>query len=286
MLDLYEKYSECYKLCDEGRAALLNAAQKICSDEKLCAQAMDIKNRLVNSPYNFEENGEFRVMDASFGAFVCTIAIEEMEKFYLSKGIPLEIFLATIGDLGIWINHHYNCFGEWGLSSFGWFRLHFQGKIFQLGRLQFEIARIDEILRPDTDAGLNLSFGDDFLDVHIPRGRRLDEQACFDSFEQAKVFFSQYLNEYEFKAFVCYTWLFDPCFKDLLPCDSNILKFQRMFNIYKYDKESYSGLKYIFNNVTKDNIADAPKDTALRKATAEHILNGGIMRKGAGYRMI
>ena len=130
---------------------------------------------------------------------------------------------------------------------------------------------------------MELKEGDPFLSVHIPRGGKIDEESCLDSFEKAKIFFPKYLN-YEFKAFGCFTWLFDPDFEKILPPESNILKFQKMFKIFNF-KEDYGGLEYVFVNIKKENIKEAPADTYLRKAVKEHILSGGIMCSGSGYRL-
>ena len=282
LFEKFEKYSEYYELCNEGRATLCEAAKRICDDEALRAEALELKNKLVNSKFDFKPNEEFKDKSAQFGAFVYTLAIEHMESWYNEKNIPREIFLDTISDLGVWINRHYNWFGEWGFSQFGWIILHLRGGIFKLGRIQFEPSKVWQV--PPEELRLNLQKGDPFLNVHIPRGGQLDEAAVLDSFEQAKVFFPKYFGQ-DYKVAGCFTWLFDPIFEKILPAGSNVVKFQRMFKIFTYD-ESYSGLDYLFINVTKDNIKDAPTDTSFRKAIVEHILSGGIMQSGGGYRLM
>jgi hypothetical protein len=209
LFEKFEKYFEYYELCEEGRTVLREAAKKICADEKLSAEALELKNKLADLSHEFKGDEEFKDKSVQFGAFVYTIAIEDMEKLYKEKNIPHDILKATIDDLSVWINRHYNWLGEWGFSQYGWLGLHLRGKIFKLGRLQLEPKEIWE--EPPEEFGLNLKKGDPFLSVHIPRGGRMDEEACLDSFEQAREFFPKYLN-YDFKAFGCFTWLFDPNF--------------------------------------------------------------------------
>ena len=284
LFEKFDKYAGYYELCEEGRAALRDAAREICADGKLSAKACELKGKLADLDYEFKGDDEFAGQSAQFGAFVYTLALEDMEKWYEAKAIPRDIFIATASDLSVWINRHKRWFGEWGFTQYGWLVLHVRGKIFKLGRLQFEPPK-PMWETPDEQFGLGLKEGDPFLSVHIPRGGRMDEQACLDSFEQAKSFFPKYLG-CEFKAFGCFTWLFDPDFEKLLPPDSNILKFQRMFKIIKHGDEDYSGLDYIFDNIKKEHIKDAPTDTSFRKAIVRHILAGGIMRGGSGYRLI
>ena len=288
LYEKFEKYLGYYDLCDEGRNALRESAKKICADENLCAEAQKIRKNLADSQYYFKPDVEFKDKSAQFGAFVYTLAIEEMEKLYREKNIPDDIFDDTINDLGVWINKHHEWTGEWGFSEYSWIIDHIRGNIFKLGRLQFEMAKVkfEEYDSPPDELKLAIKDGDPFLSVHIPRGGKLDEAACLESFERAKEIFPKYLN-FNFKAFGCFTWLFDPAFKKLLPPDSNIVKFQNLFPfLWVYDREAYWGLNYVFVNITKENIKDAPTDTFLRKKLVEHILSGGIMQSGGGYRLV
>ena len=280
----FEKYFEYYQLCDEGKKVLREAAKKICADENLCAEALSIKNKLADLSYDFNGDAEFKDKSAQFGAFVFTLAIEDMEKIYQEKNIPRDILLETINDLPVWINRNYEWYNEWGFTTYGWLILHIRGRIFKLGRLQFEPKTLKERdLAPVELLGLDLKEGDLILGIHVPRGGKLDEAACLESFERAKEFFPKYLN-YNFKAFSCFTWLFDPAFSQLLPPESNIIKFQNLFKRFP-GGESYGGLDYLFVNITKENIKDAPTDTYFRKKIVEHILSGGIMQWAGGYRM-
>ena len=285
LYEKFEKYFNYYDLCKEGRDSLRESAKKICGDENLLSEALRIKNKLVDSKDEFNSKEIFKDKSAQFGAFVYTLAIEDMEKFYKEKNISHDIFIDALTDWTEWINKHHDWTGEWGFSEYTWLIDHIRGNLFKLGRLQFEIAAIaEEWMLPPKESGLGLKIGDPFLSVHIQRGGKLYEKDCLESFDMAKEFFPKVLN-YDFKAFGCFTWLFDPSFENLLPPDSNILKFQKLFKIYPIH-ETYGGLNYMFVNITKENIKDAPTDTYFRKKLVEHILSGGIMQDGGGYRLV
>jgi len=285
LLEKYEKYSLYYPLCDEGRQVLREAAEKICADERIVAEALEFRAKLADisdEPEFRQIESELKGKPAQFVAFVYTLLIENMERIYEQKTIPCDIFDATIHEMSFWINQHYKLFGEWGLSDYE-FIAQLIGNTVMLGRLRFEMWHHVSETPPEVLA-LNLKEGDNFLDVHIPHGKHLKVANCLDSFERAKVFFPKYFD-YDFKAFGCETWLFDPALEKLLPPDSNIMKFQRMFEIYD-SYEDYDGLNYLFENITKENIKDAPTNTGLRRAIVEHILSGGIMQVGVGYRLV
>lgn len=277
----FEKYLGYYNLCEEGKNFLREAAKKICENASLAARAAEIKKKLADTALDLKWDEEFADSSPQFGAFVFTLAIEDMEKLYEEKNIAREVLLETIDDLGVWINRQRDWSGEWGFTQYGWLVLHLRAKIFKLGRLQFEPGKVT--VPPPEHLGLNLKKGDPILNVHIPRGGKLEQEACLDSFERAGRFFPEVLG-YEFAAFGCFTWMFDPAFEQLLPPDSNILKFQRMFSLFP-GEEAYWGLDYVFVNITKENIGEAPKDTYFRKKLVEHLLSGGKMHSGAGYRM-
>jgi len=284
VLETFEKYFMYYapSLCDEAREVLFESAKQICADEKLLAEALDIKNNLADASRDFKPDEEFKDKSAQFTAFVFTLAIEDMEKIYNAKNISHDILTDTISDLAVWINRHKNWTGEWGFSQPGWLILHIRGRIFKLGRLQFETSKMwDGVTLKSGDI---IHKGEDYLNIHIPRGGRMDEAACLESFERAKEFFPKVLN-YDFKAFGCHTWLFDPAFEKLLPPDSNILKFQRLFEIFP-GGEDFGGLDYVFINITKENIKDAPENTYFQKTLKEYILSGGIMQSAPGYRLV
>ena len=279
----FEKYFDYYDLCGEARKALRESAEKICACEASLADALKIKDRLADPAADFDPGAGFKDRTPQFCAFVFTLAIENMENLYNKKNIPRDVLTDTIGDLAVWINRNYEWYGEWGFAQPGWIIHHIRGNLFKLGRLQFEMAKVGDWNMPPEGLNLGIKKGDPFLSVHIPRGGKLEESACLDSFERAKLFFPQVLG-YDFKAFGCFTWLFDPAFEKLLPPESNIIKFQNLFIRFP-GRESYGGLDYVFVNITKENIQDAPTDTYFRKKLVGHILNGGIMQTGGGYRL-
>ena len=75
-----------------------------------------------------------------------------------------------------------------------------------------------------------LAPGDAILALHIPAGAPLDFNACRDSFQQAAAFYpSHFPNAPVPRAVTCGSWLFYPGLCDILPVESNIVRFQRAF---------------------------------------------------------
>ena len=115
--------------------------------------------------------------------------------------------METFYDITIWYKEGVKKEGVAGLVEERWLAIELRMKIFRLGRLQFE---------PDEDRHV--------LHVHIPDGEPQDDAACGDSFARAEE-----LVGTEYTIFDCESWLLSPKLQKLLKPDSNILKFQKVW---------------------------------------------------------
>ena len=76
-----------------------------------------------------------------------------------------------------------------------------------------------------------LREGDPVLALHIPAGEPLDYEACMESYRMAADFFPRHFCDTPPPlAITCSSWLFYPGLCDILPEDSNIVRFQRTFH--------------------------------------------------------
>ncbi len=78
-----------------------------------------------------------------FYVFPYLYRVPDVLAMYREKGLPENVALTTLKDLFLWIHEYRRQYGEWGVMELGWFMLHFNLRLFQLGRLQFELARFD-----------------------------------------------------------------------------------------------------------------------------------------------
>ena len=82
-------------------------------------------------------------------------------------------------------------------------------KLFRLGRLQFEPGVLEETLESKK---IKLPKGSRVLNVHIPAGKKMDYDACMESFKEAEKFFGD-----TYAAYMCDSWLLSPVLKEFLP---------------------------------------------------------------------
>jgi hypothetical protein len=114
-------------------------------------------------------------------AFVRTA--ERVAEWHASLGVPADITAASLGDVGRHLRLHKRVHGNFGLETWWWLINHFEGALFQLGRLQFLLREVREG-EPRQPHG-----GGWCLDVHIPDSGPLLPSLVDNSFAQAASFF-------------------------------------------------------------------------------------------------
>ena len=285
-------------------------------------------------------------------AFPILHHVEDIRTFYSKRGIPETYLRELMADLSRWIETYADrTRGLAGFAEVAWLREHISGRMFQIGRLQFqpstwhtpwtllrnargEFALIahggDKVAqngqfasclgvnpdgarniayeeRPDgffghralADGSLSLepeffpasewtrhiAPGEPTINIHIPSGSPLDPEACRASVRDAQVFFKTYLPDWPIahaKAMVTGTWLLYPDFQKILPKNSNIVEFQRLFLLFpmrSMDDHQFYERAFVpeGRSITRDKL-----HTRLQVALFDHISLGHIPLEGGG----
>jgi hypothetical protein len=130
------------------------------------------------------------------------------------------------------------------------------------------------VFLPRAEWQLALAPGDTVLEFHIPRKEPFSVDDCRDSLGRAVEFFSQQYPERPFKAGFCHTWFFSPQLQQILPPESNIVRFQREFYLFPWPGSPAFLWDYVFGEKVT-SLASAPRDTSLRRGVLDWLLNGG-----------
>ena len=195
-----------------------------------------------------------------------------------SKGISKDITVATLKDVNIWLDNYETQYGKLGLAEFCWLKYHYTGDLFRLGRLQFRIEKCLE----------GVPSGEVAIETHIPQGEPLKVDACLESFAMAKEFFKKFYPQYAPEYFMCDSWLLNPNLAKVLPEESNIVKFMRLWETFPFPADNNT---QVINRVfglgfKKENLPNAPETTSLQKAMKAYLLAGGEMNMAGGCRKI
>ena len=140
--------------------------------------------------------------------------------------------------------------GSPGLRKDWWVELAYSGRLVQLGRLQFELC-------------------DGYLNLHVPEeGGPLTPAAVDASLARARELFPQY-DEARITS-----WLLDPQLADLLGETSNIVRFQRRFEIVGAGDEDARVVEFVFHTLDA-RLDELPRETRLQRAIVDHLQSGG-----------
>jgi hypothetical protein len=213
-----------------------------------------------------------------FFVYVYLGALADVRRFHKQRGIPDEISWGTLSDLGRNLKRDRLLLGDGGLRTSGWLTLHFRGAIYELGRLQFNRMRVRAAHVADA-----FREGDAALGIHIPESGPLTPEACDDSLARAHTFFARHFPETPTRLALCTSWLLDPQLAEYLDPESNVMRFQRRFELVG---EGFDGdadvLRFVFHRIAP-NIDDLPQRTTLERAIVAHLRAGKHWRSRTGW---
>ncbi len=129
--------------------------------------------------------------------------------------------------------------------------------------------------------------GEPSIDIHIPKGAKIDYETCQAEFNRAREIFSKTFPEYDFKIFNISTWMLAPELPNILKPDSNILNFQKMFNTYPLHGKGVGVFGFVFNilaaSLDEIDYDTLSEDTSLMRGIKELYKSGGFIHEYGGH---
>lgn len=227
-----------------------------------------------------------------FWAYAYVAALPEVRRWHRERGVPDDISWATLADLGRHVADYRRRTGAVGFDAVRWMGLHFSGAIYALGRLQFNPYHLRTrpagplfwYEPPDPRAGEEgLRPGDPALGMHIPEAGPLTPEECDASVRAARAFFAARFPEHRFRVVTCTSWLLDDQLATRLPATSNIVRFQRRFELvpgaWDHDDDIF---QFVFHRPPSAIDSLTPR-TTLERAIVDHVRAGGTWRLRTGW---
>jgi hypothetical protein len=224
--------------------------------------------------------------------FVFLATAEAIHRWHARQGISDEISWATLADLGLNVARNRRRRGVSGLEFPTWLGLHWRGVLYALGRLQFNPFALrtgpaGPLFWYEGAAleAMSTAFqpGPPVLGVHVPAGSPLDPAACDASFQAAASFFPRFFPQHASRLAVCTSWLLDEQLADYLPAESNIVRFQRRFELVPGAREDDDGLfLWVFDRVPAALDELQPR-TELERTIVRHVRDGHHWRMRTGW---
>lgn len=202
---------------------------------------------------------------------------EALQERYAQHGISEKILLDTLSDIVRWCDEWSEIKGELYLGEIGWLSRSMNFYLFKIGRLQYCIHSVTEKF---TKFGLKM--GESFIGVHIPPTGPLKMEEVNKSLDMAREFLAKYFPEVKYSYFSCLSWLLDDTLKELLPPNSNILKFAELFTIVD-NAPSDEILHYVFGrSVKRENVDSQECKSSFAQKVKTAIQDGKIFYQPRG----
>jgi GNAT-like C-terminal domain/N-acyltransferase N-terminal domain len=185
----------------------------------------------------------------------------DLVAFHRSRGVPAEVTEQTLTELGqqVWV--HRLTFDELGLHTYGWLPVTWSGSLYWLGRLQFNLERLD---------------GGWVCSTHIPRSGPLDPDAVDRSFRAAADFFPRHFPDRPVQEFWCRSWLLDPTLAQALDPASNMARFQARWRLYGEPMPGdEDAVFFTFARRAAADLTALPRDTSLQRVIVDRLREGG-----------
>ena len=189
---------------------------------------------------------------------------------YVQRGISKEVYVDTMKCFTRFIRecgekHDGKLFYDRAYWSYRQVAM----TLFRVGALEYEFRKHEEL---------------DALTIHIPSDADFSPASIDASLAAADEMFKACFPEYKSAFFMCDSWLLSPTLQKLLPETSNIVKFQKRFDMYRVNDEKNACMNWVFQCGNDVDYATLPEKTSLQRNIKAHLLGGGIV--GTGYGII
>ena len=187
---------------------------------------------------------------------------------YMEMGISEDIFIDTMKAFTRFVGEHYVKYGEYVYDRDWWSYRQASMCLFRIGVLEYELYTFK---------------GEKVLSIHIPSDANMKDENVGASIEMAKEFMAKFYPEYAGCKMYCESWLLAPKLQELLPETSNIVKFQKRFELFAEDYEDKGCVYWVFNSPKDTPFEQLPEKTSLQRKIKEVLLAGGGIGWGEGF---
>lgn len=176
----------------------------------------------------------------------------QIQKIRIKQALTNDIYIKNLEDIRI--------------SQMLWGIYIINIKIIEVGRLQYEHYK-DSI--------------NEYIKIHIPSGSKMIYEDILLSLKESKQYIGNYFN-INSNDYYCNSWLLSKQISQLIKSDSNIYKFQTLFDIEEGEECIKDILNFVFGRTTKVDYHLLEEITSLQKNIKYYLLNGNTIKIGIG----
>lgn len=153
------------------------------------------------------------------------------------------------------------------ISQMLWAIYFIRVRIIEVGRLQYQYS---------------ITYDNkQVIKIHIPRGNKLDISSVKKSIDDSKQEIEKIFNVSNCE-YICNSWLLSNQIHELVDKDTNIYKFQELFNVEDGENCINDILNFVYETEKCDDYSLLPEHTKLQKAIKEQLLNDKAFYLGLG----
>lgn len=153
------------------------------------------------------------------------------------------------------------------ISQMLWAIYFIRLRIIEVGRLQYQYSLTDD--------------NKEIIKIHIPRGNKLDISSVKESINDSKLEIKKIFNISNCE-YTCNSWLLSKQIHELVDKNSNIYKFQELFDIKDGENCIKDLLNFIYELDNCDNYSLLSENTSLKRKVKKQLLNGKTFYLGLG----
>ncbi len=264
MLELYQKLD-----MPAGMVERLEAVRPTLDYSKVEASLQKMMNKETAEQAHKEVLEAFPEDEGKFCSMLCQLEVVRRQyDVFMEMGISEEIFVDTMKAYTRFVGEHFEKYGEYVYDRDGWSYRQASMDLFRIGCLEYEFLELE---------------GEKVLSVHIPSDANMKADNVAASIAQAKAFMAKFYPEYAESRMYCNSWLLAPKLQELLPETSNIVKFQKLFDLTASSDEGAGCVYWVFKAPDGTPIEELREDTSLQRKIKAVLLAGGGIGWGAGY---
>lgn len=185
---------------------------------------------------------------------------------YVSKGISKDIFVNTMKFVTRFLYDHHHTWGTYKYVWAWWFPRQMSLSEYRIGALEYEFVDGDERE----------------IAVHIPADADMSRLSVQQSLSDFYDFRNKYYEDWKDVKLTCDTWMLMPELEEFLGEDSNIVAFQKLFDIEYIDREATWYMGWIFPGYSEMD-DKLPEKTLLQRRLKKYILEGNKFGVAKGH---
>lgn len=194
------------------------------------------------------------------------IVWKDSYKEYIKRGIEKEIFVDTMKFVARFLNEHKRVYGTYRFVWDWWFPRQMALQEFRIGALEYELVDTSEPV----------------ISIHIPSDADMSPDSITDSLNHFRDFLELHFPKWRDVRYCCDSWMLSPSLPKLLNSDSNILNFQRRFEVENTNWDSLAVLDWVFPGY-REVSAELPEKTSLQRSMKAYLLSGEKVGWSKGY---